>query len=133
MERAKARLFIDAVNAKLQNPLFDFLIRGESLEPLVAALEHLQSLLPAGAKFAVGTKFTNADAALAPFLWRLEISANHNLGGFKSADRDSFVEAYQSQRFEKLRTYFENIKSNKIFKQVVQSEVNLKFRKVQQY
>lgn len=125
VERAKARLFIDAVNAKLQTALFGFLIRGESIESLITALEQLQSLLPAGAKFAVGNQFTIADAALAPLLWRLEIAAKHNIGGFKPADRDIFVEAYQGPRFEKLRVYFENIKSNKNFKQAVQGEVCL--------
>lgn len=124
VERAKARLFIDAVNALLQGTLFGFLFRGESSEALITALGQVQSLLPAGADFAVGNHFTIADAALVPLLTRLNVTLNSAHGGFKISERDDVLKVYQSERFAKLRAYFEKMKARKSYQEVVQKEVS---------
>lgn len=124
MERAKVRLFIDAVNAKLQGPFFGFLVSGESSEALITALEQVQSLIPAGAEFAVGNHFTIADAALVPLLTYLSVTLKSFHGGFKISERDYVLKVYQSGRFAKLRTYFEKMKARKSYEQAVQKEVS---------
>lgn len=124
VERARVRLFIDAVNARLQGPFIGFLIRGESSEPLITALEQVQSLLPAGAEFAVGNHFTIADAALVPVLTRLNVTLNYSHGNFKAPEREQLQKVYQSERFEKLRAYFEKIKTRRSYEQAVQKEVS---------
>lgn len=80
MLRAKARLFIDAVSVKFGPAHFSVAHNGGEPEQLVKALEHLQALLPPQG-FAVG-EFSAADIAVAPFIARLELSLENDLGSF---------------------------------------------------
>ena len=124
VERAKVRLFIDAVDTRFQGPLFGFLTKGDTSEALTTALEQVQSFLPAGSEFAVGNHFTIADAALLPLLTSLNVILNSQHGGFKISERDHVLKEYQSERFEKIRSYFEKNKAKRNFQQAVAKEVS---------
>lgn len=78
--RAKVRLFIDAVSVKFSPANFSVVHNGGDPELLVQALEHLQSLLPPQG-FALGD-FSAADIAIAPFVARVELNLENDLGGY---------------------------------------------------
>jgi glutathione S-transferase len=71
VQRAKARFFIDAVSNQFVSKYGAHVMRGESADALVEGAQVLEKLL--AGKFALGDKFTAADAALAPFLLRGEL------------------------------------------------------------
>ena len=124
VERAKVRFFVDAASTKFEPPLLDFMRKGGSTDALIAVLKEIQSLLPSGAQVAVGNKFTIADAALAPWLWRLELTLESNIGAFTEADRKRVLDTYEGETLHVLHEYFGAIKSRKSFKQSVQSKVS---------
>jgi len=78
--RAKARFFIDTVSTKFNPPYFAFLIRGGPLENLIKGFEDIQALLPPTG-FAIG-EWSIADAALIPFVARLFVALELDLGGY---------------------------------------------------
>jgi glutathione S-transferase len=82
IERARVRLFIDAVSTKFLPCLGPFL-GGGPFEPFFTALEALQGLLSTNSAFAVSNTFTAADIALAPFLLRLEVLLEHDIGAYR--------------------------------------------------
>lgn len=114
--RAKARFFIDAVSTKLSPGWAGFIIRGEDVEALYKGLEALQSLLPEDKTYAVSNDYTIADIAITPFLARLEVTLKNDLGAYKEGEGKKAWEVYQSDKFAKIRKYFENIKGRASFK-----------------
>ena len=117
VERAKARFFIDAVSNKVPGNWFAHMARGESSDALIAGLEFIQDLLPDGKKYALGDDFTIADAAIAPFLARIETTMKNDIGVFKSGEgKKTWEQIFTSPKFEKFQKYFENIKSRDSFK-----------------
>lgn len=83
--RAKARLFIDIVSTKLSTAQMTVINAGDGdPELLVQALESLQALLPPTG-YVVG-EFSIADAAIAPFLARLELLLENDLGGWQAGE-----------------------------------------------
>lgn len=114
--RAKARFFIDAVSTKFSPGWAGFIIRGEDVEALYKGLEALQSLLPEDKTFAVSDEYTIADIAITPFLARLEVTLKNDLGAYKEGEGKKAWEVYQSDKFAKIRKYFENIKGRTSFK-----------------
>ena len=124
IERAKVRFFVDATATNLQPAFLGFLRTGDGTDALIAALKEVQSLLTSGAPFAVGNKFTIADAALAPWLYRLELSLEDNIGAFTEADRKRVSDVYEGETLRVLREYFSAIKSRKSFKESVTKKVS---------
>ena len=78
--RAKASLFVDTVSTKIAPAQAAVIINGGDPEQLVQAYEHLQALLPPQG-FAIG-EFSLADIAVAPFLARILLNLENDLGGF---------------------------------------------------
>lgn len=116
--RAKARFFIDAVGTKLVPAWAGFVMRGAEDGETAAlnALETIQALLPSDKTYAVNNDFTIADAAIAPFLGRLETLVKNDIGAFKPGEGKKFYEIYLSEKFSKIRNYFEAIKKRESFK-----------------
>lgn len=124
IERAKVRFVVDTAATKVQPAYLNFLRHGSDTDALIAALKEVQSLLPSGAQVAVGNKFTIADAALVPWLWRIELSLEGNVGKFTEADKKRVLDAYEGESLRTLREYFSAIKSRKNFKQSTQAKVS---------
>ncbi|KAI5116601.1 hypothetical protein M0805_006779 [Coniferiporia weirii] len=120
--RAKARFFIDVVSTKLVPGWAGFVHRGESAEGTFAGLEALQALLSANTTFAVNDTFTIADAAVAPFLARIEVTLKNDIGAFAEGEGRKAFEVYQSERFDKVRKYFNTIKARESFKTTFDEE-----------
>lgn len=124
--RAQVRLFAEAATRHFGRPLlFDFMRDGFGKEVVLLELAELQEMFTAGSQFAVGNKFTVADAALAPMLWRFETCLEHDLGMFSLEDGRDLLKAYESDQFGRIRKYFESIKARPGFKQAMQSEVSM--------
>ncbi|KAH8116006.1 glutathione S-transferase [Phellopilus nigrolimitatus] len=114
--RAKARFFIDAVGTKFTPGWMSFVIRGEDADGALTGFEEIQKLLPADKTYAVSDEFTIADAAIAPFLGRFEVTLRNDIGTYKEGEGKKVYEIYQSARFDKLRKYFDAIKARESFK-----------------
>lgn len=123
VERAKIRFFIDAASHKLTPEFVEYLIKGGSADGVIQVLTEIQSLFPAGAQFAVGNKFTAADIAFVPFLWRLHVATKHDIGKNKSENK-KLLDALQGEKFSALNKYLEGIKARKSFKEAVLQEVS---------
>ena len=124
--RAKARFFIDAISNKFSPGWAAFLIRGEKAEQLFKGLEAIQLLLPDNYTYAVSDDFTIADAAIAPFLARLEVALKNDIGAYKEGEGKKAWEVYHSDRFAILRKYFEIIKARPSF-QATFDEVSIRY------
>ena len=128
--RARARFVIDFVSNKfLAVGGAFFFAKGGPIEPVVEALETLQTLLPpvGHGKYLLGDKFTLADIALAPFLGRqLLVSLPHGIGKFDKEDGKRLYEIVQGPKFERLRQYFSDISERKSWKDTF-PEVSLIF------
>lgn len=116
IERAKVRFFVDAAATKLDSPFFNFFVFGKGTDEVIALFKEVQSLLAPGSPFAVGNKFTIADAALAPILVRLELVSEANFGQATDDDKKRVREAYEGETLRVLREYFSTIKSRESFK-----------------
>ncbi|KAG6816134.1 hypothetical protein H0H87_008446 [Tephrocybe sp. NHM501043] len=115
VKRAKARFFIDAVSNTIQPLLQALIVRGEPVDKLLEAIEKLQKLLPTEG-FAVGPEFSIADAALAPFLARLEVALQNDIGAY---DEGTGIKAFETlttdARFARYQKYFADIKAKESF------------------
>lgn len=118
VQRAQARFFIDSVGTKFSPGWASFIMRGadDGADSVISGLEAIQALLPADKTYAVNNEFTIADAAIAPFLARFEVLAKNDIGAFKAGEGKKVYEVYQSEKFSKLRQYFETIKKRDSFK-----------------
>lgn len=89
----------------------------DSAENLLSALEDVQALLPADTGFAVGEHWTIADAAIAPFFARIEMSLKHDLGKFEAGEGvKAYKELFEGPRFERLRKYYADLTSRQSWK-----------------
>jgi len=115
--RAKARFFIDAVGTKLNPKFFAFVHRGDAggAEGLLQGIDDIQKLLP-DEGYAVGKDYTIADAAVTPFLARMEISLKYDLGSFDVGEGVKVYETLQADpKFARFRKYFNDSKARPSF------------------
>lgn len=101
VERAQTRFIIDLVSNKVLPPFFATAWRGESPEGLYDGLLAFQAQLESHAKpFLGGDKLNIADAAVAPFLARLEAQLRRDVGGFATGEGQKiYDELFKSDRF----------------------------------
>lgn len=113
--RAKARFFIEIVSTKLVPTWAGSAFRGESTNTILAGIQAVQALLPPQDGFAVG-EWSIADAAVTPFLARIEVSLKNDLGAFDEGTGRKAWETLQTDpKFERFRKYFGALKSRKSF------------------
>ena len=116
VKRAQARFFIDGVSSKFVPAWSGVQFRNASVEDLYAALEYLQSLLPAESGFAIG-EFSAADIAIAPFLARMRISFLNDIGAFPEGEGPKiYAEITSSSRFARFTKYQEDLFARESFK-----------------
>ncbi|KAI0062707.1 glutathione S-transferase [Artomyces pyxidatus] len=122
IERAQVRFFIDAVSTKVLPAYAGFVMRGEPKEKLFGVLEDAQALLsPAG--FAVGNSWTIADAAIAPFLGRLDLMLGNDVGKFEEGvGRAAHAEIFEGDRFARLQKYYKDLTGRKSWKATFDGE-----------
>ncbi|KAJ1309967.1 hypothetical protein OPQ81_006725 [Rhizoctonia solani] len=108
VERAQARFIIDVFSTKVLPANLALVWKGESPEPLYDALLAFQDQLKLHAKpFLGGDKINIADAAVAPFLIRLEAHLKKDVGGFvvRGDGSNIYNELFKSERFENFSKY----------------------------
>ena len=116
VKRAQARFFIEGVSSKFVPAWFGVQFRNASVEDLYAALEYLQSLLPAESGFVVG-EFSLADIAIATFLARMRITFLNDLGAYPEGEGPKiYAEITGSGRFARLAKYQEDLFARESFK-----------------
>ncbi|KAG5641143.1 hypothetical protein DXG03_005894 [Asterophora parasitica] len=120
VQRAKVRFFIENVSNTVGAVFGSVVIRGESPDNVLTAIEKIQALLPAEG-LAIGPDFTTADAALIPFLARLEVVLRNDFGAY---DEGTGVKAYEAlasdARFARYRKYAAQVKARESFKKTFQ-------------
>lgn len=115
--RANARFFINTVSTEFVPTYISVLMAREPVEKLLASLKPVQALLPAEG-FAVGPEFTIADASIAPFLARMEVSLKNDLGAFEEgAGLNAWKILQNDENYARLRKYFDDLKARESFKQ----------------
>jgi len=123
LPRARVRFFIDAVANSFLPTLWASALRGEPVENVLAAVEKIQALLPSDG-FAIGPEFTIADAAIAPFLTRLEIILKNDFGAFaEGAGKKAYETLESDPKFARYRKYYSDIKARDSFKETFHEEV----------
>jgi glutathione S-transferase len=123
IERARVRLFIDAVTNKLVPKWYNAAIKGEDASSILEGIEAISALLSPDAKFAVGNEYTIADAAALPFFARAEVSLKHDVGAFPAG---SGTKAYQTlqndEKFALFRRYYSALTERESFKKTFDAE-----------
>ncbi|KAI0824921.1 thioredoxin-like protein [Trametes gibbosa] len=116
--RAHARLFTTVWETKGTDGFRAFFFRYAQSEgaekTLLEGLEAVQARLPATG-FAVGG-WSNADAAVAPFLVRVEMLLKNDLGVFPVGEGLKVYKELQDTKFARLRKYLEDVKEYPTFK-----------------
>ncbi len=103
--RAKARLFIQAVEAKILPAFVAFFFQGKPKETLLDELEGIQNKLPAEG-YVVG-EWSIADAAFTPFLMRIHaiLKLDSHPPMMQEGAAKEALEALRSPRFARLQKY----------------------------
>ncbi|KAI0359759.1 thioredoxin-like protein [Trametes cingulata] len=113
--REKARAFINIYQSFVNDPFRDVMFFAtKPAEVLLEALEKLQSALPPTG-FAVG-EWSIADAAVIPFLARMFLYLEADLGKYSVEDGKKMREAIASDKFARLRQYVQDLRERKSFK-----------------
>ncbi|KAG9102299.1 hypothetical protein FRC06_002144 [Ceratobasidium sp. 370] len=108
VERAQTRFVIDIFSNKFMPAYFGFASRGESPEPLYAALSTLQEQLERARPFLGGDKLNIADVTIAPFALRLNAQLRDDLGVYAEGQGPkAHAEIFQNGRFATFQKYFE--------------------------
>ena len=120
--RARARLFITLFETRVFPDAFkDFFFLGTSLDRSLDALAALQALLPPVADgegkpaFAVG-EWSIADMAVGPFLARIVLFLEHDMGKGTLEDGRKALEELRGPRFARLARYLEDVKAQPSFR-----------------
>lgn len=105
--RARARSFVEVVNAKFAPAYTKFVIRGEGYEDVLAAVEAIQDILPQAATgiYAMGEQYTIADISLAPFIARLKLVTANELGRYPVGQGSEFLQALDGPKYNQFNLY----------------------------
>ena len=120
VQKAKARVFASLIDTVLvpavRKPTFQG--TGDFAETY-KAFDMLQSLLPDGAKYAVGDEFTVADVSAAPLFGMIEVLFSNDIGRYPPADGLKAFEVYSSSKYDKLRGYVKRVLEQKSGKKII--------------
>lgn len=115
VERAKVRFFIDTVSNKFNPAFFGYLITGKgNQEELIKGFKEIQALLPETG-FAVGP-WSIADAAIAPFIARLLVGLENDLGVYPVGEGPKTLELLKtSPELKRVYQYIQDLTARKSF------------------
>ncbi|KAA1480035.1 hypothetical protein DENSPDRAFT_862107 [Dentipellis sp. KUC8613] len=117
VDRARARFFIDHISTKLLPSFYRYVLHGGSSDVPIKGLRSLQALLPPGGGFAVGPEFSIADAAVAPFLGRIELYLRTDIGKFPVGEGPKlYKQVFEGADFARLQQYWKDISTRPSFK-----------------
>ena len=106
VERAKVLFFMDTVDRHFDGPGIEWRVgRTESYEGYLKGVEMVQGLLPESGEFAVGDRYTIADACIAPLLSRLKVTCETDIGRFQVGQGHKLGEELKTPKFAKFMRY----------------------------
>jgi len=94
--RAKARFFITLVSDKFNPAWHGYALKGEGEDAVVAAVNQIVGELDPVGPYALGKEWTIADTAIAPFVGRLYLLAENDVGNWPEGAGPKFVQKLQS-------------------------------------
>ncbi|KAI0367968.1 thioredoxin-like protein [Pilatotrama ljubarskyi] len=112
--RAKARTFVEIYRNYVADEFREAFFLGKPVEGILQALQKLQNALPPTG-FAAG-EWSIADAAVAPFVTRLELFLRTRLGAYSEEDWKKLLEALDSDKFSRITHYIRDIREGPSFK-----------------
>ncbi|RPD55578.1 hypothetical protein L226DRAFT_490053 [Lentinus tigrinus ALCF2SS1-7] len=114
VQLASARLFVALFDAKVFEAFKNyFFMATAQASDLLAALEFIQARLPPTG-FAVG-EFSIADVAAAPFLARIVLLLEHDIGMYPVGDGKKTLEELRKPKFARLMKYIADLKARPSF------------------
>ncbi|KAH9847676.1 thioredoxin-like protein [Lenzites betulinus] len=105
--RAKGRAFVEIFRNYVNDPFREAFFLGKPVEGVLQALERLQAALPPSG-FAAG-EWSIADIAVAPFLTRLYLFLDRELGAYTKENWQKLRDNLDSERFARLKQYVRDI------------------------
>jgi len=94
--RAKARFFITLVGDKFNPAWQAYAMKGEGEDAVVAAINQIVGELDPVGPYALGKEWTIADTAIAPFVGRLYLVVENELGNWAPGAGAKFLQKLQS-------------------------------------
>ncbi|GJE97137.1 glutathione transferase omega [Phanerochaete sordida] len=116
VQRAQARLFTGVAEGALFEGFKAYFFMREPAQKLLDALDALQAALPADKPFAVGDKWCIADMAAAPFLARIVLLLEQDLGVYPAGEGVKTLAVIRGEKYARLNKYIEDVKAQPSFK-----------------
>ncbi len=113
VQLAYARLFVALFDTKVHEAFKGFFFMGTPASDLLDQLEAVQARLPETG-FAVG-EFSIADVAAAPFLARIMLLLENDIGKYPVGEGKKAFEALQKPKFARLMKYITDLKARPSF------------------
>ncbi|TCD64601.1 hypothetical protein EIP91_003866 [Steccherinum ochraceum] len=132
VKRAQARFFIDAVSTKFNPTYFGYSVTGKSSQAdLIKAFKDIQALLPETG-YAVG-EYSIADAAIIPFISRLFVGLENDLGLYAIGEGPKTLELIKtSPELKRIQQYIQDVTSRTSFVSTFDSE-HIKEKAIKRY
>lgn len=119
VQRAKVRFVIETFTRKYLPAYLTWVMDGEpqAAESHLNAIEFLQELLSDSGKYAVGDSYTIADACMTPFICRLQLSIDYDIGRFLIGNGPKFGESLKDPKYAKFVTYMGAVTARPVAKE----------------
>ncbi|KAG1731592.1 glutathione S-transferase [Suillus paluster] len=127
--RANVRFFIDATTKHFHDPFYAFVRGCEPYEYFLKGIEFIQGLLEEGKDFAVGDHYTIADACISPYLTRLKVIIETDLGQYPVGMGYKLGDELKGHKFAKFMKYVERMLERPSLKQTHDQESLIMFFK----
>ena len=114
VQRARARIFATAFEAKWFEALKNFLFGMASSAPLLEATEELQKLLPE-AGYVVG-EWSFADLLVLPSFARFDLLCRNEIGKYPLGEGKKVLDELASHKFARMRKYMDDLFQRPSFK-----------------
>ncbi|EJD52332.1 hypothetical protein AURDEDRAFT_111081 [Auricularia subglabra TFB-10046 SS5] len=112
VQRAQIRYFVDTFVNKFISPWFSFSYKGEPADELLKGVETIQGLLPQPGPFFLGEKFSAAEILIAPFLARLKVYLESDLGAFTTEEGKAVLTALTTEpKYKRFNEYWNTVVS----------------------
>jgi glutathione S-transferase len=108
-----------------------FIYKGQPSEGLYKGIEAVQELIPEGAHFAVGERFSLADISIVTLAARLEVAIKNDLGSYAVGEGKKVYETLTTNpKYAKFWAYFGRLKERESFKKTFDEVRILPFSRI---
>ena len=120
VQRARVRFFMDAVTNRYMPAHMAWVLDREpdAAEKHLKAIQFLQELIPESGKYAVGDSYTIADACITPFIYRLNVIIENDIGKYPVGNGPKFGESLKDPKYAKFMAYASAITARPVAKEI---------------